>query len=38
MAGQKPASYKKGSEGPLEADELLADEGRSWRFGCDNHD
>ncbi len=36
--GPEPASYQRGSDGPLEADELLGDEGRSWRFGCDNHD
>ena len=36
--GPEPAVYKRGSEGPIEADELLSDDGRLWYFGCDNHD
>ncbi len=28
------AKYKKGSWGPVEADELMAREGRAWQFGC----
>jgi hypothetical protein len=36
--GPEPAVDKRGSEGPVEADYLLIDDGRTWRFGCDNHD
>ena len=31
------ASYEPGSWGPVEADELLAREGRVWRQGCSEH-
>ena len=30
----EPVPYKRGSWGPSEADELLAEEGRVWRIGC----
>jgi glucose-6-phosphate 1-dehydrogenase len=31
------ASYEPGSWGPVEADELLAAEGRAWLYGCGEH-
>jgi glucose-6-phosphate 1-dehydrogenase len=33
-----PADYDPGSWGPVEADELLAREGRSWVRGCGQHE
>jgi glucose-6-phosphate 1-dehydrogenase len=34
----EPVSYKRGSWGPMEADELLSDDGRAWRVGCIHDD
>jgi glucose-6-phosphate 1-dehydrogenase len=34
----EPVSYKRGSAGPREADELLADDGNVWRIGCGHDD
>jgi glucose-6-phosphate 1-dehydrogenase len=31
------ASYEAGTWGPVEADELLAEEGRAWIYGCGEH-
>ena len=33
-AHQQPAVYLPGSEGPVEADEMLARDGRRWLLGC----
>jgi glucose-6-phosphate 1-dehydrogenase len=33
-----PASYAPGSWGPLEADQLLAADGRAWLLGCEAHE
>jgi len=30
-------TYERGAEGPIEADELLAFDGRCWRYGGDEH-
>jgi glucose-6-phosphate 1-dehydrogenase len=35
--GPRLASYKPGSWGPIEADQLLARDGRAWRMGCGGH-
>jgi glucose-6-phosphate 1-dehydrogenase len=34
----EPVSYKRGSWGPKAADELLADDGRTWRMSCIHDD
>jgi glucose-6-phosphate 1-dehydrogenase len=31
------AIYERGSQGPVEADQLLARDGRRWRHGCGGH-
>ncbi len=35
--GRSVSAYARGSEGPAEADELLARDGRRWLMGC-GHD
>jgi glucose-6-phosphate 1-dehydrogenase len=37
QAADLPAVYEPGSWGPAEADDLLAEEGRTWLLGCGEH-